>query len=82
MIGADQSQHQLDQRGLAGAVMADQGTEPPGAQVERDVPQRLHRAVALDDAIHGDGGGHRRLRLDDGLGGGAISGRVSTTPPG
>ena len=39
-IGADQSQHQFDQRGLAGAVVADQRAEPSRTEVERDVAQR------------------------------------------
>ena len=81
-LGVNEAEHQFDQRGLAGAVMADQRAQPPRSKVERDVAQRLDRAKTLFHAIDGDGDGHRRLRLADGFGGGAMRGRVSTTPPG
>ena len=81
-IGADQSQHQLDQRGLAGPVVADQRAQPPRDEVERDVAQRAHRAVVLHDAGYRDGRGHFPASLPVGLGGGAIKGWLSTTPPG
>ena len=82
LIGADQSQHQLDQCGLAGTVVADQRAEPPRDEVERDVAQCAHRAVVLHDAGNGDGRGHFPPSLPDGLGGGAIKGWLSMTPPG
>ena len=66
----------------AGAVVADQRAQPSRTEIERDVAQRLHRAVTLLHAIHGDSDTHRKLRLAVGFGGGAIKGCVSTTPPG
>ena len=82
-VGVDESEHQLDQRGLAGAVMADQRAQPPRDEVERDVAQRAaprrsssrRRSTETVTVIC-------RLRLADGFGGGAIKGWVSTTPPG
>jgi len=78
--GPDQPEQQLDQRGLARAVVPDQRGHLPGLQAERDAVDCGHAAIALGDRAplrdqrHGDGGG--------GTATGRISGALSTTPPG
>src|SRR5690606_16233254 len=74
-------EHELQQRRLAGAVVADQRDSLAGGKLERDIPHGLDRTVALGDANDL----HRRCHgrpVSIGRAGGAISGRLSTTPPG
>ena len=47
----------LDERALAGAVLADERVDLAGAQLQRHVGERLGRPEPLRDAAQGDGGG-------------------------
>src|SRR5690606_17300327 len=81
--GLHQTEHQLDQRGLAGAVMADQRHDLARRQHERYIRRGLDAAVTLADATDCN----RRLHFASpwivaGAGGGAMSGLESITPPG
>src|SRR6185295_20322664 len=49
-IGRLQACDDLDQRRLAGTVLADQRVDCPGRDIERDVSQGLYAAEALADA--------------------------------
>ena len=55
----------LDQRALAGAVLADERVDLAGAQLQRHVGERLRRPEPLRDAAQGDGAARpgRRVRL-------------------
>ena len=44
--------HALEQRGLAGAVLADHGVDLAGAHAQVHVRQRRHAVKALGDAAH------------------------------
>ena len=66
-IGARETGHHVDQRGLAGAVGAEQSEELALCDLERHAGQRLHRAIALLDAADFD-----RVQ--------AACGRSSSTP--
>src|SRR3954468_843849 len=57
--GQIEARHQIDERGLAGAVRADQAHHLALVQLERDVVERLH---ALERARHGERPQHS-LRL-------------------
>ncbi|MEY9883995.1 hypothetical protein ABIA43_005529 [Bradyrhizobium sp. USDA 328] len=54
----DPAEH-LHQRRLAGAVLADEGVDLPGLDLEVDVAQRLHTGKALADVAHLQHCGHR-----------------------
>ena len=54
LVALDGAGEDLDQRALAGAVLAGEAVDLAGAQLERDVLERLDRAVALGDAGQGD----------------------------
>jgi hypothetical protein len=47
----DQAQHHLEQRALAGAVVADQAEQFAADDVEIDAVDRMHGAVMLGDAV-------------------------------
>jgi hypothetical protein len=47
VVEPDDSAEQLDERRLARAVLAHQGADLAGAQLDVAVAQRVHRAVAL-----------------------------------
>src|SRR5690606_33616606 len=80
LVGPDQPQQQLDQRRLAGAVMADQRGHFAGIERKRNVLDRRHTAVTLGDLLpmrdttHDAAGSGTRT--------GRISGALSMTPPG
>src|SRR5579883_712689 len=80
--GADQAQHQLHQRGLAGAVVTDQRHHLSFAELEGDVGHRRDAAVVLGDVADVDRGGHGSPPAGLRRAGGAIKGWLSTTPPG
>ena len=50
-VGEVHARDGLDQRRLAGAVVADQGDDLAGVDVEVHVGERLHGAEALVDAV-------------------------------
>jgi hypothetical protein len=45
------ARHHLDQRRLAGAILAQQGMHLALAHIERDAAQRPHAGERLDDAV-------------------------------
>jgi hypothetical protein len=49
----------LEQRGLACAVLADDGVEPAALERQRNPGHRLHSSEALVDAIERHERGHR-----------------------
>ena len=49
----------LHQRGLAGAVLAEQAVDAAGREREADAVQHLHRAEALDQLVEADRQAHR-----------------------
>ena len=51
-IGPLETGEDLDQRALAGAVLAEKRHDFAAPQGEIDALQRVHRAVALDDTAH------------------------------
>ena len=51
LVGRMDAGDHLDQRRLAGAVVADEGDDLAGTNLEVDVLQRLDRAEALADAL-------------------------------
>src|SRR4051812_48173721 len=73
--GQIEARHQIDERGLAGAVRADQAHHLALVQLERDVVERLH---ALERARHGERPQHS-LRL--GTIGGLAQGLSLAPPP-
>ena len=52
LVGRDDARHDLDQRRLAGAVLAEDRVNAAGLDHEVGVLQRAHAAVALGDALH------------------------------
>ena len=61
-VGRPDAGDGLDQRRLAGAVVADEGDDLAGVDVEVDVLERLHRPEALGDPAQlqeGTGAGRR-----------------------
>ena len=50
--GCDDAGHDLDQRRLAGAVLAEHGMDAAGLDREVGALERAHAAVALGDALH------------------------------
>ena len=59
--GLDDACHDLGQRRLAGAVLAEQRMDLRMAQGEVDVVDRRHAAIGLGDLLHHDDVGHRQL---------------------
>ena len=53
-IGPVQTEQHIDERALAGAVLAEQRQDPAGPQLDRDVVVRHDRAEALRDAPAGN----------------------------
>src|SRR6516165_12437588 len=78
----DQSQHQLHQRGLAGAVVTDQRDHLALGKVKGNIGYGRDATIMFRNAgdTHGQshGAASPRLRRT----GGDISGWLSTTPPG
>jgi len=69
-IRAVKAHDALDQRGLAGAVLAQKGMEGPGGNLHRHLVQRAHRAEDLGDALgrqRQDAGARRSIRGQDDL---------------
>ena len=58
-VGLVEAGQDLDQRRLAGAVVADQTEHLAGAEVERDVLERCHHTEALADVLDADRVGSR-----------------------
>ena len=56
LVGRVDAGHDLDERRLAGAVVADQGDDLTGVHVDRDILERLHGAETLADARHREHG--------------------------
>ena len=54
LVGGDGAGQHLDQRRLAGAVVAEQADDLALVDVEVDVVERLHAAVELADVLHAD----------------------------
>ncbi|MNT49775.1 hypothetical protein D3C72_1866480 [compost metagenome] len=75
----DQAQHELDQRRLAGPVVADERDSLPGVQGEGHILHGLDGTVALGNAGRADCGRHWIAFF---TAPGAIRGWLSTTPPG
>ena len=50
-VGLDGARENPDQRGLAGAVLADDGVHLAGPEVERHVPEGLHARVGLRQSL-------------------------------
>ena len=75
---AGEAEHHLDLGGLAGAVVADERDHLAGVQREVEVAHGGDRAVALGDAVQGDGVSVMGCTSSAG----AISGALSRTPPG
>ncbi len=66
-VGPDDAGQNLDQRRLAGAVLAEDRVNPPGGDGEISLLQRAHAAVALRHALHAQDRGarlHSRHSLD------------------
>ena len=59
-IGHDRAGEDPDERGLAGAIGADEPVHLPGPQLEVDPGQRLGRRVVLAQAVERDHGPGRR----------------------
>jgi hypothetical protein len=55
-IRGDRARYRLDQRGLAGAVIADDGEDFAGIEVEIGVVERGDAAIALDETACGENG--------------------------
>ena len=54
--GGDEPGDALDERGLAGAVLADEAVHLPGLDGEVDAVERPHPGVVLDQPAHGEQG--------------------------
>src|SRR5581483_2191507 len=80
--GADQAQHQLHQRGLAGAIVADQRHRLPSAEFKGDVGYRGDAPVVLRYVADGNRRVHGALPAALRRAGGDMSGWLSITPPG
>src|SRR6516164_3903362 len=79
--GADQSQHQLHQRGLASAVVTDQRYHLALAEVKGDAGHGRDAAVSLGHVADAHGQSHGAPSATLGRAGGDISGWLSMTPP-
>src|SRR5207249_7596132 len=51
LVGVDDAGEDLDERRLAGTVLADERVDAPGTDDEAHVLERVHAAVALRDAF-------------------------------
>src|SRR6516164_7547135 len=78
----DQSQHQLHQCGLAGAVVTDQRNHLALGEVKRNINYGRDSAVMFRDAGDTHGRSHGATSPKLRRTGGDISGWLSTTPPG
>ena len=71
-VGGDDARHDLDQRRLAGAVLAEYGVDASGARPSSSAFfKRTHAAIALRDAFHAEKRSGTRipsrvLRMNDG----------------
>ena len=64
-VGRDDPRHDLDQRGLAGAVLAEQGVDLAGSHVQVQVTQDDRVAIRLAQAAHGEHGSVGSDRVAD-----------------
>ena len=53
-VGRDHAGHDLDQRRLAGAVLAEDGVDAAAMDGQLGLLQRPHAAIALGDALHAE----------------------------
>ncbi|MCY1554942.1 hypothetical protein D9M68_915560 [compost metagenome] len=77
---ADKPEQQLDQRRLAGAIVADERDGLAFVEGEREFPQRINlAAISFRNPFDANGRGHGHCSFRTGI---AISGWLSVTPPG